>query len=94
MPTDGTLLLEHLPKEKQYLVTALSVFFSFGAVLSAVVALLVVPQNSCSPNALVPCEVDTQNQGWKYLLITLAMIVRAQIGASFTLTHREPSVFT
>jgi len=30
MPTDGTLLLEHMPKGKQYLVTALSVFFSFG----------------------------------------------------------------
>ena len=28
MPTDGTLLLEHMPRGKQYLVTALSVFFS------------------------------------------------------------------
>ena len=31
MPTDGTLLLEHMPNGKQYLVTALSVFFSFGS---------------------------------------------------------------
>jgi hypothetical protein len=88
MPTDGTLLLEHMPKEKQYLVTALSVFFSFGSVLSAFVALLTLPGNSCpsSPSepvsglrlldALVPCDVDKQNKGWKYLLMTLAMIVR------------------
>ncbi|EED77951.1 predicted protein [Postia placenta Mad-698-R] len=47
MPTDGTLLLEHMPNGKQYLVTALSVFFSFGSVLSAVVGLLVIPGHSC-----------------------------------------------
>lgn len=76
MPTDGTLLLEHMPNGKQYLVTALSVFFSFGAVLSAVVALLVVPQHSCSVNTLAACDVETQNKGWKYLLIALGLIVR------------------
>lgn len=74
MPTDGTLLLEHMPKEKQYLVTALSVFFSFGAILSAIVALLVIPQNSC-PVSSLPCDVDVQNKGWKYLLIALGFIV-------------------
>lgn len=81
MPTDGTLLLEHMPKEKQYLVTALSFFFSFGAMISAIVALLVLPQNSCPPSAL-SCEVDIQNQGWKYLLATLGLIVRTQIEGS------------
>lgn len=73
MPTDGTLLLEHMPKEKQYLVTALSVFFSFGAVLSAFIALAVLPQNSCT---VIPCDVNLHNQGWKYLLISLGLIVR------------------
>jgi len=75
MPTDGTLLLEHMPKGKQYLVTALSVFFSFGAVLAAVVALLVLPQHSCLSKG--SCDVETQNQGWKYLLITLGLLVRS-----------------
>ncbi len=83
MPTDGTLLLEHMPKAKQYLVTALSVFFSFGSVVSAVVALLILPGNSCqssdtSPASglAIPCDVEVQNRGWKYLLMTLALIVR------------------
>lgn len=76
MPTDGTLLLEQLPKEKQYLVTALSIFFSLGAVLSAAVALLVLPKNSCPAGTTIPCDVEVQNQGWKYLLITLGLIVR------------------
>jgi len=79
MPTDGTLLLEHMPKEKQYLVTALSIFFSFGAVLSAVVALMLLPQNSCSPGLTVSCDVNLQNKGWKYLLIALALIVRPKL---------------
>jgi hypothetical protein len=73
MPTDGTLLLEHMPNGKQYLVTALSVFFSFGSVLSAAVALTVIPSRSCSPN--VPCDVATQNTGWQYMLVCLGIIV-------------------
>jgi MFS family permease len=74
MPTDGTLLLEHMPKGKQYLVTALSVFFSFGAVLSAIVAILVVPQHSCTASEAT-CEVETENNGWQYMLMTLGIIV-------------------
>jgi len=76
MPTDGTLLLEHMPKEKQYLVTALSIFFSFGAVLAAAVALFVLPQNSCPAASTVPCDVDVQNRGWQFLLVSLGLIVR------------------
>jgi MFS family permease len=74
MPTDGTLIMEHMPKGKQYLVTALSVFFSLGAVLSSVMALVVIPQHSCKHSA-AQCDVETENQGWKYLLIVLGIIV-------------------
>lgn len=90
MPTDGTLLLEYVPKAKQYLVTALSVFFSVGSVLSALVALIILPNRSCPSEpttgvnnltmvsgAFIPsCNVETQNTGWKYLLMILAAIVR------------------
>lgn len=75
MPTDGTLLLEHMPRGKEYLVTALSVFFSFGAVLAAFVALATVPRNSCPPLP-AECDVLTENQGWRYTLMTLGLIVR------------------
>jgi len=75
MPTDGTLILESVPKGKQYLVTALSAFFSVGSVLAAVVALFVLPNNSC-PVDIHPCDVDVQNRGWKYLLICLGLVVR------------------
>jgi MFS family permease len=74
MPTDGTLLLENVPKSKQYLVTALSVFFSIGAVLAAIVALVIVPPNSCPPEP-APCDVAADNNGWRYLLGGLGIIV-------------------
>jgi len=77
MPTDGTLLLEQLPNDKRYLVTALSVFFSFGAVFSAVAAILVVPAHSCFASDVNGCDVDRDNQGWKYLLIVLGILTLA-----------------
>ncbi|KAG5716957.1 hypothetical protein E4T56_gene15898, partial [Termitomyces sp. T112] len=90
MPTDGTLLLEHMPKSKQYLVTALSVFFSVGAVLSAVVALIVIPGNSCLPNQ--PCNVDVDNQGWRHLLAALGLITLSMFIARilFFRLHESP----
>jgi hypothetical protein len=74
MPTDGTLLLEHMPRGREYMVTALSVFFSFGAVLSALVAIIVIPKHSCEP-APAPCDIS-QNQGWRYELVALGLFVR------------------
>ncbi|KIL00200.1 hypothetical protein PAXRUDRAFT_821900 [Paxillus rubicundulus Ve08.2h10] len=90
MPTDGTLLLEHMPKGKQYLVTALSVFFSFGSVLSAVVALFVLPKNSCPPNQ--PCDPSTANNGWKYMLVWLGLITLSMFLARivFFRLHESP----
>ncbi|CAL1712613.1 unnamed protein product [Somion occarium] len=91
MPTDGTLLLEHMPNGKQYLVTALSVFFSFGAVLSAIVGLFVIPGHSCPPSPAL-CDIATQNMGWKYLLIALGMITMSMFIARivFFRLHESP----
>jgi len=64
-----------MPRGKEYLVTALSLFFSFGAVLSALVAIVLIPKNSCDPSP-APCDLD-KNLGWKYELLALGLIVRA-----------------
>ncbi len=58
----------------------LSVFFSIGGVVAAVVAIVVVPGNSCpelvSDSAQrVPCDVARQNMGWKYLFFILTAVV-------------------
>ena len=70
-----------MPKGKQYLVTALSVFFSFGAVVSALVAIFVVPGNSCTSSSET-CIPDLDNRGWQYLLQILAGIVGVSFLAS------------
>jgi MFS family permease len=72
MPTDGTLILEQLPNNKKYLVTALTVFFSIGAVFAAVVALIIIPRYTCFA---ADCDVAKDNLGWKYLLVSLCVIV-------------------
>ena len=81
MPTDGTLLLEHMPNGKQHLLTALSVFFSLGAVLSALVGIVVIPQNSCPVTSSAPCSQEL-NMGWKYMLIILGLVASCFIPVS------------
>lgn len=71
MPTDGTLILEQLPNNKKYLVTALTAFFSIGAVFTAIVALIIVPRYTCFAT---DCDVAKDNLGWKYLLVCLCVI--------------------
>lgn len=81
IPTDGTLLVENLPKRKRYLLTFLSIFFSFGAVVAAIVAVAVVPSHSCpgkgtESDSRPPCDVRTQNYGWRYMFLVLTFLVR------------------
>lgn len=72
MPTDGTLFLESIPKKRHYYLTALSVFFSLGSVVCAVIALLLLPGNSCTNDA--PCKKGDENQGWRHVVLSLAGI--------------------
>lgn len=72
MPTDGTLILEQLPKDKKYLVTALSIFFSFGSVFAAISGLIIVPRYTCTAT---DCDITKDNLGWKYLLACMGVLV-------------------
>ncbi|CEP16895.1 hypothetical protein [Parasitella parasitica] len=74
MPTDGALYLEFLPKEYHYLLTFMSVFFSFGAVLASIIGYLILPKWSCPETALEPCDMHTQNNGWRIMLFTVSMV--------------------
>ncbi|KAJ7133593.1 major facilitator superfamily domain-containing protein [Mycena epipterygia] len=91
MPTDGTLLIEHMPQSKLYLVTALSLFFSVGSVLAALFALVLVPQNSCASDAAIPCD-PALNNGWKHLLAALGILTLAMFLAriAFFRLHESP----
>lgn len=102
MPTDQTLALETLPRPNRHLLTSLSVFFSFGSVVAAVAAILIIPSRSCSPpaatqstllNNLLDCDVQKDNNGWKVLLFVLAIIVRPlYIALTNTRFHSLPAL--
>jgi len=86
MPTDGTFALETLPRNKRHLLTSLSIFFSIGSVVAALVALLVIPANSCpplqhDPTTNPPCDVQQKNNGWKHMFLILSVIVRPTANA-------------
>lgn len=72
MPTDGTLFLENLPTRKRYLLTALSVFFAAGSVVSSVLGLAILPRFSCPEKGACTPEM---NRGWRYLLGSLGLLV-------------------
>ncbi|EIN12783.1 MFS general substrate transporter, partial [Punctularia strigosozonata HHB-11173 SS5] len=92
MPTDGTLFLENVPKGRQYLLTALSVFFSIGSVVAAGVALLAIPGRACTGEPSLPCDVNVQNTGWKYLLGVLGVLTLCMFLArvAFFRIHESP----
>ncbi|BGP00472.1 hypothetical protein NBRC10513v2_006274 [Rhodotorula toruloides] len=77
MPTDGTLFLENVPRSSHYLLTALSVFFSLGAIITSVLGLAILPRYSCPP---VPpggestCDVKKDNNGWRIMLFALGVM--------------------
>ncbi|KAJ2744610.1 hypothetical protein GGI20_002825 [Coemansia sp. BCRC 34301] len=74
MPVDGAIFLEFVPREKRHLLTLLSVFFSFGSVLTSSVALAILPPFSCPDDSgQSGCDVSKQNNGWRYLLATMAL---------------------
>ncbi|KAJ1980397.1 hypothetical protein H4R35_001146 [Dimargaris xerosporica] len=88
MPVDGAIFLEFIPHTYRYLLTLLSVFFSAGAVVASMAALLWLPSFSCPPvlghetvrGAFTPaslastCNVHQENNGWRYLLFTLGVL--------------------
>ncbi|KAJ1940602.1 hypothetical protein EC988_006986, partial [Linderina pennispora] len=78
MPVDGAIFLEFIPREKRHLLTLLSVFFSFGSVLTSVLALAILPPFSC-PDDSQGCDVGKLNNGWRYLMATLSLVTMAMV---------------
>ncbi|ORX46482.1 MFS general substrate transporter [Hesseltinella vesiculosa] len=94
MPTDGALYLEFLPKEYHYLLTFMSVFFSFGAVLASVLGYMILPYTSCpeptAENVLPDCDLATQNTGWRIMLFSVGVVTLIMLAArSFCLRLPE-----
>ncbi|KAF9946938.1 hypothetical protein BGZ65_009271, partial [Modicella reniformis] len=96
MPVDGALFLEFTPHKNQYLLTFLSIFFSFGAVAASLLGYFLLPSYSCETRVEGGCPEN----GWRYMLlalggVTLSMVVgrvilfRLEESPKFLLNHNR-----
>ena len=75
VPIDGALFIEFVPKNKQFLMSMMSVFFSFGATYTAGIAWAILPKYSClnrNPSLDSNCHSVMGNVGWRILLFIVA----------------------
>jgi len=91
MPTDGALFLEFLPKSYHYLLTFMSVFFSFGAVIASILGFAILPYTSCpegsADDPIPPCDVSIQNRGWRYMLFATGIVTVFMVVCRSVLFH-------
>lgn len=75
MPVDGTLFLEFLPGNKQYLLTLLSVWWAIGQVVASLIAWGFLARWGCqTPPAGTFCKRE-DNMGWRYTYFTLGAMM-------------------
>ncbi|KAL8766138.1 MAG: hypothetical protein Q9209_006978 [Squamulea sp. 1 TL-2023] len=93
LPVDGALFLEFLPFASSGLLTALSVWWPIGQLISSLVAWGFLPNYKCAEDlescnlSAPPCCTRSQNQGWRYLNITLGAITFVMFICRFFLFH-------
>ncbi|KAG0358020.1 hypothetical protein BG005_002821 [Podila minutissima] len=87
MPVDGALFLEFTPKKNQYLLTFLSIFFSFGAVSTALLGYFLLPPYSCED----PVPGGCQGKGWRYMLLAMGATTFSMVVGRVLLFRMEES---
>ncbi|KAF9177669.1 hypothetical protein BGZ51_008469 [Haplosporangium sp. Z 767] len=87
MPVDGALFLEFTPKKNQYLLTFLSIFFSFGAVAASLLGYVLLPPYSCEAPVVDGC----QENGWRYMLMALGGLTFSMVVGRVILFRLEES---
>nr|VWO96261.1 Pi-transporter A-1 [Ganoderma boninense] len=70
LPIDSAVFLDFVPGTHQYLLTILSIWWSIGQLVSALIAWPLIANFSCPQGATTPCT-RAENMGWRYLLFTL-----------------------
>lgn len=87
MPVDGALFLEFTPKKNQYLLTFLSIFFSFGAVATSLLGYFILPPYSCE----TPIEGGCNGKGWRYMLLAMGCLTLSMVVGRVILFRLEES---
>jgi len=80
IPIDATITLEFLPKNRRFLVAALSTFQPIGVVFATIMSFGLIPSHSCASTlpscrqGVIPCCTKESNMGWRYTMFTLGCI--------------------
>lgn len=68
LPVDSAIFLESLPRNKKWLLTVMSAWWSLGQLVTALLSWALIPKYSCQSE--VDC-LSQNNKGWRYFLFTL-----------------------
>ncbi|PPR01165.1 hypothetical protein CVT24_006130 [Panaeolus cyanescens] len=75
MPVDAAIFLEFIPSSHQYLLTVLSIWWTFGQLVGSLIAWPLIGRLSCPASYITshsPSLCDSSmNQGWRYFLYTM-----------------------
>lgn len=91
LPVVSALFLEALPSSYQWLLTVMSAWWSFGQLLSNLIAWGLLPNFSCESDAEVCLKAD--NKGWRYFLFTMGGLTLVFFLARFCLRIQESPRF-
>ncbi|VDB85519.1 unnamed protein product [Peniophora sp. CBMAI 1063] len=100
IPIDATITLEFLPKNRRFLLAALSTFQPLGVVVSTLLAYALIPPHSCASTlpacntvtGSTPCCTMRSNRGWRYTMIALGAVTMAVFVLRFVVFtfHESP----
>lgn len=91
LPVDSAIFLESLPTNKKWLLTVMSVWWSFGQVVTALISWGLITNYLCSDTATECYSQD--NKGWRYFLFTLGGLTLVMFSARFVFPLYESSTF-
>ncbi|KAF1989387.1 putative sugar transporter [Aulographum hederae CBS 113979] len=95
LPVDGALFLEVLPADRGGLLTLLSAWWPVGQVVAALIAIPLIPGNSCEADlspcsqtkGVKPCCAPEDNRGWRYFIFSLGVLTLFMFACRFFLFH-------
>lgn len=91
LPVDSAIFLESLPTNKKWLLTVMSVWWSLGQVVTALISWGLLTNYSC-PDTTTEC-LSKNNKGWRYFLFTLGGLTLVMFSARFLFPLYESPTF-
>ncbi|SGZ52182.1 CIC11C00000002613 [Sungouiella intermedia] len=91
LPVDSAIFLESLPTNSKWLLTVMSVWWSLGQVVTALISWALITNYSCSDTASECLSKD--NKGWRYFLFTLGGLTLLMFSARFLFPLYESPTF-